>query len=62
MIGATGSIPCVKAASAPGRGGPRGEAAAAVTGLRATIAFTLDDLPHAQVAFTPMNTCTPKLK
>lgn len=66
LTGTTGAIPCVKPGP-PAPGGaaavaPKPAAAAGTTGIRAEIQGALDDLPGAQVHFTPLATCVPKLR
>lgn len=54
MAGTTGPIACVK--------GPGPAAKAGVTGLRAEIVGSFDDLSGARVHFVPASACAPKLR
>jgi len=70
LSGKTGAIPCMSSRALPSAAGAGGAAPASappspkdgVTGIVATIAVTLDDLPGARVSFQPTSVCTPRLR
>jgi hypothetical protein len=67
LSGKSSAIPCMKAAPPPGLAPapPTPPAAAAkdgTTGIVATVAVTLDDLPGARVSFKPTAACAPRLR
>lgn len=70
LSGKTGAIPCMSSRALPATPGAGGGAPVSappsakdgVTGIVATIAVTLDDLPGARVSFQPTSVCTPRLR
>jgi serine/threonine-protein kinase len=60
--GKTGAIPCARPAPPPGTPAAPPSPKDGTTGIVATVAVTLDDLPGARVSFQPVSACTPRLR